>query len=195
MAEKKFTVAQGIQIPVVSGVENGYEMERNEDGLWQFTVVLSAEKITALLKDYCEMLPSPGYFTLELPVPDSDAFDIWYVDGCTRPVLKAIVERYGDLLCADGFVRFGFASHDTPEQIYVTDLKTIQIYGRKAEKICALLKMHDIPARDHVVKLWDILSDDNPCELIPAEVDEESVFDLPQLLEEAGIYLAGRREE
>ena len=44
MAEKKFTVAQGIQIPVVSGVENGYEMERNEDGLWQFTVVLSAEK-------------------------------------------------------------------------------------------------------------------------------------------------------
>ncbi|MBQ2792909.1 MAG: hypothetical protein IJE98_07370 [Oscillospiraceae bacterium] len=195
MAEKKFTVAQGIQIPVVSGVENGYEMERNEEGLWQFTVVLSAEKITALLKDYCEMLPSPGYFTLELPVPDSDAFDIWYVDGCTRPVLKAIVERYGDLLCADGFVRFGFASHDTPEQIYVTDLKTIQIYGRKAEKICALLKKHDIPARDHVVKLWDILSDDNPCELIPAEVDEESVFDLPQLLEEAGIYLAGRREE
>ena len=195
MAEKKFTVAQGIQIPVVSGVENGYEMERNEEGLWQFTVVLSAEKITALLKDYCEMLPSPGYFTLELPVPDSDAFDIWYVDGCTRPVLKAIVERYGDLLCADGFVRFGFASHDTPEQIYVTDLKTIQIYGRKAEKICALLKKHDIPARDHVVKLWDILSDENPCELIPAEVDEESVFDLPQLLEEAGIYLAGRREE
>ena len=195
MAEKKFTVAQGIQIPVVSGVENGYEMERNEEGLWQFTVVLSAEKITALLKDYCEMLPSPGYFTLELPVPDSDAFDIWYVDGCTRLVLKAIVERYGDLLCADGFVRFGFASHDTPEQIYVTDLKTIQIYGRKAEKICALLKKHDIPARDHVVKLWDILSDDNPCELIPAEVDEESVFDLPQLLEEAGIYLAGRREE
>ena len=195
MAEKKFTVAQGIQIPVVSGVENGYEMERNEEGLWQFTVVLSAEKITALLKDYCEMLPSPGYFTLELPVPDSDAFDIWYVDGCTRLVLKAIVERYGDLLCADGFVRFGFASHDTPEQIYVTDLKTIQIYGRKAEKICALLKKHDIPARDHVVKLWDILSDENPCELIPAEVDEESVFDLPQLLEEAGIYLAGRREE
>ncbi|MBQ3241783.1 MAG: hypothetical protein IJA99_02425 [Oscillospiraceae bacterium] len=195
MAEKKFTVAQGIQIPVVSGVENGYEMERNEDGLWQFTVVLSAEKITALLKDYCEMLPSPGYFTLELPVPDSDAFDIWYVDGCTRLVLKAIVERYGDLLCADGFVRFGFASHDTPEQIYVTDLKTIQIYGRKAEKICALLKKHEIPAKDHVVKLWDILSDENPCELIPAEVDEESVFDLPQLLEEAGIYLAGRREE
>ena len=195
MAEKKFTVAQGIQIPVVSGVENGYEMERNEDGLWQFTVVLSAEKITALLKDYCEMLPSPGYFTLELPVPDSDAFDIWYVDGCTRLVLKAIVERYGDLLCADGFVRFGFASHDTPEQIYVTDLKTIQIYERKAEKICALLKKHEIPAKDHVVKLWDILSDENPCELIPAEVDEESVFDLPQLLEEAGIYLAGRREE
>ena len=77
----------------------------------------------------------------------------------------------------------------------MTDLKTIQIYGRKAEKICALLKKHNIPAKDHVVKLWDILSDENPCELIPAEVDEESVFDLPQLLEEAGIYLAGRREE
>ena len=63
------------------------------------------------------------------------------------------------------------------------------------EKICALLKKYDIPAKDQVTKLWDILSDEDPCELVPAEVNEETIFDLPQLLEDAGIYLAGRREE
>ena len=70
-----------------------------------------------------------------------------------------------------------------------------EIAEENAEKICALLKKYDIPAKDQVTKLWDILSDENPCELVPAEVNEETVFDLPQLLEDAGIYLAGRREE
>ena len=95
----------------------------------------------------------------------------------------------------DGYVRFGFAAHEAPEQLYVSDLKTIQIYGRCEEPIRALLKKYDLSEEKTCKKLWDILSEQNPCELIHVEVEEESIFDLPQLLADAGIYLAGQRKE
>ncbi|MCI9406254.1 MAG: hypothetical protein HFK04_05005 [Oscillospiraceae bacterium] len=192
MAGDIFRVAEGIRIPHVGEVHPAYEVEKNEDG-WRFTVVLDAPRIPHLLWDYCQILPEPGYFTLELPEEAEDVYDIYYVDGCTRPVLQAIAKRYGDLLTADGYARFGFAAHEAPEQLYISDLKTIQIYSRSLEPVTALLKNYGVPEEKDCQKLWDILSDENPCELIHVEVEEESVFDLPQLLADAGIYLAGQR--
>lgn len=194
MAEKAFRAAEGIRIPHIEGIHPAYEAEKIQDG-WRFTVVLDAPEIPRFLWDYCQLLPEPGYFTLELPAQGEEVYDIYYVDGCTRPVLQAIAKRYGDLLTADGFVRFGFAAHEAPEQLYVSDLKTMQIYGRREEPIRALLKKYGVAEEKPCKKLWDILSEQNPCELIHVEVEEESVFDLPQLLADAGIYLAGRREE
>lgn len=46
-----------------------------------------------------------------------------------------------------------------------------------------------------MLKAVGILSDENPCELIHVEVEEENIFDLPELLSEAGIYFSGRRED
>ncbi len=194
MEDGVFRVAQGIRIPDIQGIHSAYELKKNEEE-WLFTIVLDAPRIPAFLQDYCEILPEPGYFTLELPAKKENVYDIYYVDGCTRPVLQAIVKRYGDLLAEDGYVRFGFAAHDTPEQIYVSDLKTIQIYTLFPGLVKNLLEKYGILEEKTCKKLWDILSDQNPCELIHLEVEEESIFDLPELLSDAGIYLAGQREE
>lgn len=194
MAEKTFRAAQGIRIPDVSGVHCAYEVGEKEDG-WQFTVVLDALRMPAFLQDYCDLLPEPGYFTLELPAEGENVYDIYYVDGCTRPVLKAIAGRYGNLLAEDGDVRFGFACHEASEQVYVGDLKTVQIYTASPQPIRSLLEKYHLKEESGCLKLWDILSEENPCELIHVEVEEESVFDLPELLSDAGIYLAGRRED
>lgn len=194
MAENLFSVAQGIRIPHVQGIHSAYELEKNENG-WLFTIVLDAPQIPRFLWDYCEILPEPGYFTLELPTEEEDVHDIYYVDGCTRPVLQAIAKRYGDLLTADGYVRFGFSAHEAPEQLYVSDLKTLQIYTADWELVKRLLEKYGVPQEKRCKKLWDILSDENPCELIHVEVEEESIFDLPELLADAGIYLAGQRTE
>ncbi|MDD3193257.1 MAG: hypothetical protein PHE47_05310 [Oscillospiraceae bacterium] len=192
MAEHIFYAAQGVRIPDLMDVHSAYEMEKNENG-WLFTVVLDAPRIPAFLNDYCAILPQPGYFTLELPIEGEEAYDIYYVDGCTTPVLQAIVDCYGDLLVADGYVRFGFAAHEKPEQLYVSDLKTIQIYTANEKPVADLLQKYDLIAEPCCKKLWDILSDKNPCELIHVEVEEQSIFDLPALLADAGIYSAGRR--
>ena len=194
MGENNFCTAQGIRIPDLSGIHCAYETWKNETG-WVFTAVLDAPRIPAFLQDYCALLPVPGYFTLELPAEEDGAYDIYYVDGCTRPVLQAIARRYGNLLAEDGDVRFGFSSHESPEQIYVGDLKTIQIYTVSPQPIRTLLEKYQLPEEPGCQKLWDILSDENPCELIHVEVEEESVFDLPELLSDAGIYLAGRRAD
>lgn len=109
MGENNFCTAQGIRIPDLSGIHCAYETWKNETG-WVFTAVLDAPRIPAFLQDYCALLPVPGYFTLELPAEEDGAYDIYYVDGCTRPVLQAIARRYGNLLAEDGDVRFGFSS-------------------------------------------------------------------------------------
>lgn len=136
-----------------------------------------------------------GIFYPGIPVEGEDAYDIYYVDGCTRPVLQAIVSRYGNLLSEDGDVRFGFSSHESEEQVYVGDLKTVQVYTASPQTVQKLLEKYEIPEEPGCLKLWDILSDENPCELIHVEVEEENIFDLPELLSEAGIYFSGRRED
>ena len=194
MSGNIFCAEQGIRISDLRGVHCAYEVLKNESG-WIFTVVLDAPRIPAFLQDYCCLLPEPGYFTLELPVEGEDAYDIYYVDGCTRPVLQAIVSRYGNLLSEDGDVRFGFSSHESEEQVYVGDLKTVQVYTASPQTVQKLLEKYEIPEEPGCLKLWDILSDENPCELIHVEVEEENIFDLPELLSEAGIYFSGRRED
>lgn len=193
MAKKSFHTVQGVQLDSLDGIKNGYEMEQNKD-VWQFTVVASAEKIAPLLKAFVEKMPTPGYFTLELPDEDAQNYSVYYLDGCTRPVLAAVVERYGDLLINDGFVRFGFAGHDSKEELFVTDLKTVQIYTVDKDATVKMLEKLGYSLQTPLTKLWDIAGDDNRCVLSHVEVEEESIFDLPDLLEEAGIYLSGKRE-
>ena len=75
------------------------------------------------------------------------------------------------------------------------DLKTVQVYTASPQTVQKLLEKYEIPEEPGCLKLWDILSDENPCELIHVEVEEENIFDLPELLSEAGIYFSGRRED
>lgn len=194
MEASVFKVAQGIIISDVRGVSPAFEVTQDgKNGL--YTVVLDAPRIKSFLLDYCPLLPEPAYFSVEIPNQQDGGYDIYYVDGCTRPVIEAIIKRYGDLLIDDGYARFGFFAHQTAEQLYVSDLDTIQIYTQNHEIIEKLLEKYGLPRRDSCKKLWDILSQENPCELVHVEVEEESVYDLPALLADAGIYLAGKREE
>ena len=91
----------------------------------------------------------------------------------------------------------GFTGNRQPvwKQVYVGDLKTVQVYTASPQTVQKLLEKYEIPEEPGCLKLWDILSDENPCELIHVEVEEENIFDLPELLSEAGIYFSGRRED
>ena len=185
---------RGIRISDLRGVHCAYEVLKNESG-WIFTVVLDAPRIPAFLQDYCCLLPEPGYFTLELPVEGEDAYDIYYVDGCTRPVFT------GD---RQSVWKPSVRGWRCPFWIFFTRIrgtgvcggfKTVQVYTASPQTVQKLLEKYEIPEEPGCLKLWDILSDENPCELIHVEVEEENIFDLPELLSEAGIYFSGRRED
>ncbi len=194
MATGNFIVSQGIRIEGCDKIHAAYEC-RKINAEWKFTVVLDAPKIPSLLNSYCAVLPEPGYFTLEIPTKEDEIYDIYYVDGCTKSVLQAIIKRYGTLLCEDGDVRFGFSSHISSEQIYVGDLKTVLIYTNHPEKIHRILQENKIPQENKCLKLWDLSDEGSECELMHVEINGENIFDLPDLLHGAGIYLAGRRND
>ena len=57
-----------------------------------------------------------GVFTLELPAEEDGAYDIYYVDGCTRPVLQAIARRYGNLWRKMEMSGLGFLRMNRPNK-------------------------------------------------------------------------------
>ncbi|MDY4190655.1 MAG: hypothetical protein SOX72_00350 [Oscillospiraceae bacterium] len=201
--EEVFRTAQGVSVPSVRGLCSGYR-EEGREGETVFTVSLTAPRQEELLRRFCRGLREPAYFTLELPVIEGEAlprgqerllYDVYYLDGCTRPVLDALLDRYAELLCSDGLVRFGFASHEERDEIYVSDYKVIQVYTAAPGRTREILKGMGVPFKEDLRTLWDAVDEQHPAELSLVEAEEEWIFDIPENLKDAGMYLSGRREE
>ncbi len=199
---EEFQTAQGVWVAFAGEVETGYRAEKGP-GETVFTISLTATRQEELLRRFCRGIQEPAYFTLELPVLEDGEvleedgaalYDVYYLDGCTRPVLAALLDRYAGLLCADGLVRFGFAAHDMRDEIYVSDYKVIQIYTavpRRSEQVLADMS---IPPKENLRTLWDMVDEKSPAELTLVEAEDEWMFDIPENLREAGMYLSSRRK-
>lgn len=199
---EEFQTAQGVWIASAGEVETGYRLEEGPEET-VITVSLTASRQEELLRRFCRGIQEPAYFTLELPamedkkVLEEDGavlYDVYYLDGCTRPVLAALLDRYAGLLCADGLVRFGFAAHNMRDEIYVSDYKVIQIYTSVPQRSEQILSDMGVLPKDSLRTLWDAVDERNPAELTLVEAEEEWIFDIPENLKEAGMYLSGRRE-
>ncbi|MDD2956602.1 MAG: hypothetical protein PHD67_09860 [Oscillospiraceae bacterium] len=197
-----FRTAQGVLIPSIEGVEEGYRAEEVQ-GETELTLSLSITRQEEFLRRFCRGLAEPAYFTLETPAQkdgellegDGQGYDVYYLDGCTRPVLDALLDRYAALLLSDGLVRFGFASHEGQDEVFVSDYKVLQVRTALPGRTEAILREMGIPRRDALVTLWDVVTRENPAELSLVEAQEEWIFDIPGNLQEAGMYFAQHRDE
>ena len=140
----------------------------------------------ALALSVVKELYEPMFFFLELPCRnDEDAFDLYYLE-CTKPVAEAIIKRYGDLLINDGISRFGFGSHKTGDEIYFHLFQRVFLFTEsteKYEKILKALEISDDPANT-VADNFDPDMD----EVMPVELDGETVYDAVENLKSAGLY-------
>lgn len=196
-----FELCQGVGADNLSGIYSAYKTEEN--GL---SAVLSCELIYPAINGILELLDEPVFFFLELPCTEdeekklrkskSDPFhyNVYYLDGCTIPVAKAIMKRYGELLINDGISRFGFGSHKSGDEIYCLNYQEFRIYGNsgKYEKVLKKLKVqHD----DSYKSLWDNFSDETPGNSMMVEINGESVYNIVENLKSEGMYLAETRSE
>lgn len=197
-----FKLPEGTDIPDISGLENGYETSGDGKSV---TALLSAEKLAPFISDVTEAMEEPIFFFIELPCSEdeerelrrspSDNFHyrLYYLDNCTKPVIRAILKTYGDLLISDGLCRFGFGGNESGDEIYVQTYKVTSVFCGgvlRADTVGGLLEKRGAKRTEKLLTPWDILSPSNPGTCARVENDGMTVFDLPELLADAGMYFA-----
>lgn len=181
--DNKFVLCQGVSLRTVGDVRSAFSAEgENIRG------ILSAELLIPAAKAFIKVIKEPIFFFIELPAETSDKYEVYYLDNCTKPVVDAIIKRYGELLANDGICRFGFGSNSTDEEIYFEDYQEFSAYVKRPEALCKALEKLGVKHGESYPTLWEQFSDDNVGCLSPVELDGESVYDIPIALEQAGMY-------
>lgn len=198
-----FELPLGIDIPDISGLKNGYEQSGDAPGC--ITALLGAKKLPDFIRGFVEAMCEPIFFFLELPCTADEEkvlrekdgrefhYRLYYLDNCTKPVIRAILKTYGSMLINDGICRFGFGGNESGDELYVQSYKVMSIYCSNSElerRTAGLLKECGAQKQKKLLTPWDLLSPDNPGTCVRAEEDGISAYDIPELLAEAGMYFA-----
>lgn len=168
---------------------------------------VDADKIKDVLQHFISMHEEAMFFILELPVTrdreeevspgvvNDTHKDIYYIDGCSQDECLLLLERYGELLINDGLRSFGFGCHESHNEIMVGQYNVLTIYSENLSDFEGFYEMHEIEKKDNIVTAWDTFTKDTPGISYGYEVEGKTVYDIPDLLKDWGIYLAETRVE
>lgn len=182
-----FELCQGVTAPASEDMKSGYRRDGES-----FTGIVSADLMAKLTDGFIELADEPIFFCLELPKDGSDGeeYDVYYLDNCTKAVARAIMKRYGELLIHDGLSRFAFGSNVTAEEVYFRDYQEFLLCTPKTGKAEKLLAKLGIALTEKPYSMWESFSGEHPGSLSAVELEGETVYDIPDALEEVGMYLA-----
>ena len=195
-----FKLSAGVCAENLTGIHSAYK--KTENG---FSAILSHELFSEILPDLVECLEEKVFFFLEIPCTEeeekslrknkTDPFhlNVYYLDNCTKEVAKAIIKRYGELLCADGLAKYGFGSHKNGEEIYCVSYQEMFVYG--GEAFGKVFEKSGIPCEENYKTLWDNFTEETPGECSGVELNGETVYDIPENLKSEGMYKGEVRED
>lgn len=189
-----------------------YEPERlNEEYEVTDAVSLKAnvgvEKMLDVFRHFIAMHKEPLFFILELPVardretPVAPGIlkethkNVYYIDGCTQEKCLMLLETYGELLINDGMSQFGFGGHESQDEILLGKYNVVTVYSKQLSKYHDFFEAHGIAKAEKIVTAWDTFTRDTPGQAERRDYAGKSVYDLPEELKNAGLYLADTRTE
>ena len=181
-----FRLCAGVSSPGADKVKSSYScVGRDVNG------ILSAEMILPCAREYISLLPKQVFFFIDLPRQDSDDCYDTYILDCTKKVALALLDHYGDILVNDGPSRFGFGGYPYEDEFMFGEFQEFTAYcdSVKADKLCGMLDKLGAVKQDKADSLRNYMSDDDEGILSPVESDGITVYDLPELLHDAGMYM------
>ena len=196
-------LSKGYKVTNVQDLSEGFEYSDENT----ITANVDTDKIIDVIQHFICIHDEPMFFILELPVsadrenPISDGVveslhkDVYYIDGCSQDECLAITLRYGELLVSDGMSNFGFGCHESKDEIMAGSYNLVQIFSKDIKKYSDFYDPHEIKKSDNLKTAYDTFSTDTPGSCERVDVDGVSVYDLPELLKEWGIYLGETVEE
>ena len=180
-----FRLCEGVCAEGTQKLESSFSLKENGvEGL------VSAQLIKPLAELAIGLFSEPLFFFLELPRSEDEGYDVYYLDNCTAPVARAIMERYAALLVNDGPSRFGFGSHKTQSEIYFTDYQEFELYTPDTGAAVKALEKLGLTKKAKHDSIWELLSEDNEGSLSTVEAEGDTVYDIPHQLSAEGMYKA-----
>lgn len=209
---QQFHLAQAVKVPNLEGIHECFEViERtrpsNGEPYFSFAVNVSIEKLRPLLISVINQLDEPCFFLCEMPCnrqqeeklrkseQDPLHCNVYYKDGCSRKELLDILDEYGEWFIQDGLSRFGFASHRTKDEIFVSKYKVTYLYTGDMQRYKDLLHRFAILQEENIKTVWKNFSREAPGECALFTHKGKSVHEIIAALLCDGMYLAEQREE
>jgi len=193
---------KGSIVPLGNKLYEGYQ--RNGNVIF---ANVNTDKICKLMEEFMERHEELLFFVLELPSKKADEtisqqgrvekfhVDVYYIDGCNRQEAKAILDKVGDLLVNDGLCRFGFGGHVSHDEIMLGRYNVMTIYGAEHECFDGFFEKYGISAVEELVTAGDTFSPEFPGKSESITIDGKSVYDIPEIFQNMGMYFAERRQE
>lgn len=198
------TMRKGFSISFADKLSEGYKT----DGKF-FTANVSAQKTLPLLESFIKLHENERlFFILELPTPETAepkdengniiAFhkDIYYLDDCTSAMIRDVLDIVGTILLDDGISQFGVGSHITNNEMMICKYNIVNLYRNDEQNglYDGLFEKYSINKTDNLVTVWDLISPETPCECTMCKKDGRTVYDIPLVFAELGMYMAERCE-
>ena len=95
----------------------------------------------------------------------------------------------------DGLCSFGFGCHQSNDEIMVGKYNVVSVFTQNKDTYDGFFEEHGIPFVGQLITAWDTFSQDNPGESFRVDTDGRSVYDIPEIFKDWGIYLAEQRED
>ena len=182
-----------------------YEEYQKEDN--QIIANVSIDKIEDVFQHFIAIHDEPLFFVLELPAKFDDETeaaphvvntlhkDVYYMDGCTQEEALTILSRAGNILYNDGLSSFGFGGHESNDEILFGKYNVLTLYSTDIDKYDDFFEPHEIGETERIITAWDTFSENTPGTSERYEMEGKTVFDIPKMFGEWGIYLAEQRED
>ena len=193
---------KGCKVPFSEKLSEGYKYI--ESGI---VANVDADKIRSVLEHFVVIHDEPIFFILELPSNLDDEVeirpgvlealhkDVYYIDGCTVEEALTILIRAADLMINDGLCAFGFGCHESQDEIMVGKYNVVSIYTANKEMYDDFFEAHEIGQVENLLTAWNTFTQETPGESERVDTDGKSVYDIPGMFKDWGIYLAEQREE
>lgn len=175
-----------------------------------FTANVSAQKTLPLLEDFIKLHENERlFFILELPTPQTAEpkdengniitfhKDIYYLDDCTSAMIRDVLDIVGKILLDDGISQFGVGSHITNDEMMICKYNIVNLYRNDEQSTLydGFFENAGIRKENNLVTASDMLSPATPGECTMCEQDGRTVYDIPPVFAELGMYMAERCEE
>ena len=187
-------IKKGSIIPENIKIKEEYKVEND-------TIVLNidVDKINKLLKSFVKIQKEELFLFIEVPTNINEEkenyTDVYYLDGISINEIDELLNMYGDILINDGLCEFGFGVKSFNEEIMSLKYNMITIYSKEnVNKYIDLLNEFKINKTINFKSAWDYFTEDNPGISKTYEKEEQTVYDIIEILKEKGLYLGERKK-